>query len=192
MSKNRKVYAPFSLTSELGGVTQTPVEGYIDVEQRIKPTLTVGSVDEKGIWSGVKSDDREFFLFQKDDAIPNTGEILYPADGLDMIGFRHMMLAIKPTNGGNYAIQLVMGPDTNRFNNLQPVNSGSLLKGFVDNRTETMGKLADDSAEALTADVWNIYAVLNYDYSGYENIQWKITNNSGGESFIETAVKRLA
>ena len=55
-----------------------------------------------------------------------------------------------------------------------------------------MGKLADDSAEALTADVWNIYAVLNYDYSGYENIQWKITNNSGGESFIETAVKRLA
>ena len=192
MSKDRKVYAPFSLTSELGGVTQTPVEGYIDVEQRIKPTLTVGSVDEKGIWSGVKSDDREFFLFQKDDAIPNTGEILYPADGLDMIGFRHMMLAIKPTNGGNYAIQLVMGPDTNRFNNLQPFNSGSLLKGFVDNRTETMGKLADDSAEALTADVWNIYAVLNYDYSGYENIQWKITNNSGGESFIETAVKRLA
>ena len=45
MSKDRKVYAPFSLTSELGGVTQTPVEGYIDVEQRIKPTLTVGSVD---------------------------------------------------------------------------------------------------------------------------------------------------
>ena len=60
MDKKRKVYAPFSQTSE-AGVAQTPVEGYIDVNQTIYPTVNTGVVDEKGQWAGVKSDDADFF-----------------------------------------------------------------------------------------------------------------------------------
>ena len=59
MDKKRKVYAPFSLTSE-AGVAQTPVEGYIDVNQVIYPTVNTGSVNENGTWTGVKSRDSEF------------------------------------------------------------------------------------------------------------------------------------
>ena len=59
MDKKRKVYAPFSLTSE-AGVAQTPVEGYIDVNQTIYPTVNTGTVNENGTWAGVKSNDTEF------------------------------------------------------------------------------------------------------------------------------------
>ena len=38
MYKKRKAYAPFSQTIE-AGVAQTPVEGYIDVNQTIYPTV---------------------------------------------------------------------------------------------------------------------------------------------------------
>ena len=89
------------------------------------------------------------------------------------------------------AIKLVMGPDTKPFYNLNPVNSNAVLKGFVDGRTETMGKLADDSAENITQDVWNIFTVQNYDYDGYANIQWNITNNTGDIATIELALLRL-
>ena len=108
-----------------------------------------------------------------------------------MTGYRHMFIAIKPTNGGNMALKLVMGPDDEPFYNLRPVNSNAVLKGFVDGRTETMGKLADDSAESMTQDVWNIFTVQNYDYSGYTNIQWNITNNTGAEATIDSALLRL-
>ena len=57
----RKAYAPFSLTSE-AGVAQTPVEGYIDVEQKIYPTVATGTVNENGKWEGVKSDDTDFLV----------------------------------------------------------------------------------------------------------------------------------
>ena len=60
----RKAYAPFSLTSE-AGVAQTPVEGYIDVEQNIQPTVATGTINENGKWAGVKSSDEEFFAITK-------------------------------------------------------------------------------------------------------------------------------
>lgn len=195
MSKDRKVYAPFSLTSELGGVTQTPVEGYIDVEQRIKPVLTVGSVNEKGVWAGIKSDDREFFAFSRDEAVPNGADIITPsanADGtwpLDMTGFNDIFIAIKPTNGGNYKIKAIMGPDTQRFANLNPVNPAAALRG---NRagTQVASDLLFDTAEALTADVWNIF-FIGQNLKGQKLLQWMLTNDSGGESTIECAYMRL-
>ena len=52
MERKRKAYAPFSQTSE-AGVAQTPVEGYIDVNQTIYPTVQTGVVNENGTWVGV-------------------------------------------------------------------------------------------------------------------------------------------
>ena len=68
----RKAYAPFSLTSE-AGVAQTPVEGYIDVEQKIYPIVSTGTINENGKWAGVKSDDTEFFGFTKAENVTNGG-----------------------------------------------------------------------------------------------------------------------
>ena len=36
-----------------------------------------------------------------------------------MTGFNNLFLAIKPSNQGSYAMQAVMGPDTNRFANFR-------------------------------------------------------------------------
>lgn len=190
MVQKREAYAPWSLTRK-AGVESATVNGDIEVPQFIQPVLDTGFVDEEGNWKGSKSSEEQFHSFQKDEAIANGAAILYPNGGFSMTGYRHMFIAIKPTNGGNMALKLVMGPDDEPFYNLRPVNSNAVLKGFVDGRTETMGKLADDSAESMTQDVWNIFTVQNYDYSGYTNIQWNITNNTGAEATIDSALLRL-
>jgi len=193
MDKKRKVYAPFSQTSE-AGVTQTPVEGYIDVNQTIYPTVSTGVVNEKGIWSGVKSDDVEFTIMGADENIPNGGEVLAPAgdpDHIDMSGFKDLLIAIKPTSGGNYAMSAVIGPDTNRFANLSPINSGTNIRGNVyDTTTASIETLFSDGGESMTGDVWNIYPIQGR-LSGQKILQFKITNNSGGASDIQFAFMRL-
>jgi hypothetical protein len=196
MARKRKAYAPFSLTSE-AGVAQTPVEGYIDVDQMIYPTVSTGTVNENGKWSGVKSDDEEFIGITKAVEIPNTGETLFPDTGnlnfIDMTGFTDLFIALKPTNGGNCAIGAVMGPDTESFANLTPVNSGSLLQGLTSPDQlayQNMNNLFNDTAESLTADVWNIFFIGNR-LKAQKNLQFKIVNNSGGNSTIEFGFMRL-
>ena len=195
MEKKRKVYAPFSLTSE-AGVAQTPVEGYIDVNQVIYPTVNTGTVNENGTWAGVKSDDVEFFGFTKGLAVGGGGSILVAPDtnnvpSLDMTGFNDLLIAIKPTNAGNYAISAIMGPDTVRFANLEPVNAGTLLRGNVDPRSASIDNLLEDAAESLTENVWNIFYTGVGRLANQKNLQIKIANNSGGSSDIEVAFMRL-
>ena len=194
MPYNREGYAPWSLTRK-AGVQSATVDGTIEVPQYCQPTIDTGFVDEKGDWKGIKSSDEQFIAFTKDEAIPNTGVILSPnanPDGswpIDMTGFNDIFIAIKPTNGGNYAIAAVMGPDTENFANLRPVNAAAVLRG---NRagTQLASDLLFDTAESLTADVWNIFYV-GMNLKGQKLLQWKITNNSGGESDIECAFMRL-
>ena len=195
MARKRKVYAPFSLTSE-AGVGQTPVEGYIDVDQQIYPTVATGTVNENGKWVGVKSDDNEFFAITKHVAVPNTGVTLSPdtatRNHLDMTGFKDLFLAVKPTNGGNVSIVGAMGPDTNRFANLSPIEANATLKGLVNPSASqtTVENLLFDSSESLTADVWNIFFIGDR-VQNQKNLQIRITNNSGGESTIEVEFMRL-
>ena len=194
MEKKRKVYAPFSLTSE-AGVAQTPVEGYIDVNQVIYPTVSTGTVNENGTWTGVKSNDSEFIGLSKGVAIPNGGEVVFPDTNdhpsIDMTGFSSLFIAIKPTNAGNYATEAVMGPDTIRFANLEPVNAAAALKGNADRTNiSSLASALIDSSEALTADVWNIFYILDK-LGNQKNMQFKITNNSGGSSNIEFGFMRL-
>jgi len=194
MDKKRKVYAPFSLTSE-AGVAQTPVEGYIDVNQTIYPTVSTGTVNENGKWVGVKSDDSEFIAFDKALAIGNGGSTLFPSTNefpsLDMSGFRNIFLALKPSNGGAYALEAVMGPDTVRFANLEPVNAATGLRGNIDPRGSGIDGLFSDGAETMTADVWNIFYIGVDRLANQKNMQILVTNNSGGSSDIEVAFMRL-
>jgi len=197
MARNRTGLAPWSLSRE-AGVQSATVDGTIEVPQTIQPTLNTGFVDEKGDWKGVKSSDEVFHSFAKDEGIPNTGEILAPqATGsiwpLDMTGYNDIQIAIRPTNGGNYAIKAIMGPATFAYANLRDVNAGATLRGNTALETANYGigySILNDASEALTADVWNLFIIVGR-LSSQKLLQFSITNNSGGESDIETAFMRL-
>jgi len=196
MVRNRKGLAPWSLARE-AGIESATVDGTIEVPQYVQPVLDTGFVDEKGDWKGAKSDDKDFIAFHSDLGIANGAVIITPSvrgDGtwpLDMTGYRYLFIAIKPSNGGNYAVTAIMGPDTNSFANLSPVNAGATLRFFSEGLTTTAQDVLNDSAEALTADVWNIFLIQRAGVEYQKLLQFKITNNSGGSSDIETAYMRL-
>jgi hypothetical protein len=196
MAEKRKAYAPFSLITE-SGVANSPVEGYIDVDQMVQPTVSTGTVNENGTWVGVKSSDSEFFGFTKHVAIPNGESVLAPQgqiDFIDMTGFKDLFLALRISNAGNFALEAVMGPDTNRFANLTPIVAAATLKWTWpndDTGTVTVFQpCLSDSSEGLTADAWNILSVVGR-LTNQKNMQLKVTNNSGGDSDIEVAFMRL-
>ena len=120
----------------------------------MQPVLDTGFVDEKGDWKGAKSNDKDFIAFQTDFGIANGAEILTPsanADGtwpLDMTGFNSIFIAIKPSNGGAYAIQAVMGPDSNSFANLDPVNAAVTL-AMVPSQADDFENVMQDSAQPV-------------------------------------------
>tara|TARA_R110000824_G_scaffold205121_1_gene389885 strand:- start:779 stop:1372 length:594 start_codon:yes stop_codon:yes gene_type:complete len=192
--KIRKVYAPYSTTGEQVG--QTPLTGYVDVAQAIYPAVNTGQVSVDGEWSGITVSDKTFTIDATHEAIPNGAAVLSPqkanADFIDMTGFSNLFIAIKPSNGGNVAIEAVMGPDTNTFANLTPVNAAATLRGstIANSATADMANLFGDSTEALTANVWNIF-VIQENLQGQKNMQFKLTNNSGGNSDITFAYLRV-
>ena len=193
MVYNREGYAPWSLTRK-AGVQSATVDGDIEVPQYIQPVLDTGFVDFKGDWKGRPSSDEQFFAFGNDLAIANGGTILAPqATGstwpLDMTGYKGVTIAIKPSNGGNFAISAIMGPDDFSYANLKPVNAAVVLRGVRWNGND-MDPMLNDTAESLTADVWNIF-MINNTLANLKLLQFKITNNSGGSSDIETAFMRV-
>ena len=194
MVEKREAFAPWSLTRK-AGVQSATVNSDIEVPQNIQPVLSTGFVDEKGDWIGLKSSDEQFRAFSIDEAIANGATILAPqiASGtiwpLDMTGYQDLFIAIKPSNGGNFAIEAVMGPNDLSFANLNPVNPAYTLKGTLPS-DNAMRNLFLDSAEALVADVWNIFIIAGQ-LKEQKLLQFKITNNSGGESDIEAAFMRI-
>jgi len=190
-----KAITPFS-TRAKEGATDAPLGDFVTVDQTITSTANAGFYDKNtGKFEGVLGSDKLFVIDAVHEAVPNTGEVLSPQatpDYIDMTGFNNLFLAIKPTNAGNYAIQAVMGPATNTFSNLSPVNSASLLMFNGGSRSVdlTFSAILNDGAESLTADVWNIYS-LQSRAKGQKLLQFKIVNNSGGESDIEFAYMRV-
>ena len=195
MVYNRTGYAPWSLTRE-AGVQSATVDGTIEVPQYIQPTIDTGFVDIKGNWKGVRSSDEVFFIDATHEGVPNGATVLSPQtadrDFIDMTGYADLFIALLPTNGGNYAIKGIMGPDTNSFANLSPVDSNTLLKGSnaLEGQGDDFNSLLSDSAQALTADVWNIF-YIKASFRGQKNLQMQIINNSGGNSDITFAFMRL-
>ena len=195
MVYNREGYAPWSLTRK-AGVQSATIDGDISVPQYIQPVLDTGFVDEKGDWKGRKSSDEQFIAFQKDDGIANGGEILTPTGisgkpwPLDMTGFTDLQIAIKTTQAGNYAFEAIMGPDDFSYANLNPVSAAAPIRGNENLDSKGFDKVLSDSAEVMTADVWNILFIRNV-LQNIKLLQFKITNNSGSAANIETAFLRL-
>ena len=195
MVQKREAYAPWSLTRK-AGVQSATVNGDIDVPQFIQPVLDTGFVDEKGNWKGTKSSDETFFTSDTATAIANGAAVLFPntadRDFIDMTGFNDIFIAIKPTNGGNCGISAVMGPSDRSFANLRPVNAAAVLRGNMStaaNHAEIENVIVD-SADSLTADVWNIY-IIGSRLRNQKLLQFQVTNNSGGNSDIDFAFLRI-
>ena len=191
-NKIRKVYAPYSTTGEQVG--QTPLTGYVDVAQAIYPAVNTGQISVDGEWSGVTVSDKTFRIDATHEGIPDNGETLNQQsqpDFIDMTGYKDLFIAIRPTRTGNCAISAVMGPDTNTFANLTPVNAATPLKGLKRNDSSaSLSNLLVDTSEAMTANVWNIFPVQSV-LSDQKNLQFKITNTSGGVSDITFAYMRM-
>ena len=195
MPSKRTGYAPWSLTREAGVLSAT-VDGTIEVPQNVQPTLSTGFVDYKGNWQGAKSSDETFIGFTKHLVVANGGTVLAPAtaniDFIDMTGFNNIFIAINPSNGGNFAIEAVMGPDTNKFANLNPVNPASTIRVSLPSRLgdDSLDKAFSDTQEALVTDVWNIFLIQTR-LADQKMMQFKLTNNSGAESDVEFAFMRI-
>jgi len=188
---NRKVYAPYSTTGEQVG--QTPVEGYVDVKQEITPTILTGELGKDGEWSGVIVSDKTFTIDTAHLEVANGAVVLVPQKAdheyIDMTGFSDLFIAIKPSAAGNCAITAVMGPDTYHYANLIGVNAAATLKSVVTPQS-TLQYTFTDSAESLTANVWNIFSIQGV-LANLKLLQFSITNNSGNPSNIQFASLRV-
>ena len=194
MAGKRKAYAPFSTSNE-AGVSAAPVEGFIEVTQDVRPTIDTGFVDKQGTWQGHTTSDTEFAFYSKDEAIANGGDVQAPAviGSLSMVGFTDIQIALRVSNGGNFAIEAVMASDGSSdlpYYNLQPANAAAALRGNTTEYPVQLVTLLLDSADSMTADVWNIFMIRNT-LKNQARLGFKITNNSGGPSNIETSFLRL-
>jgi len=194
MVEKREAYAPWSLTRK-AGVQSATVNGDIEVPQFIQPVLSTGFVDEEGNWKGSKSSDEQFIIDATHESVGNGASVLSPQatpDYIDMTGFSNLFIAIKPSNGGNVALEAVFGPATNAFANLTPIDSGRGVRIATDGEPSDEGVYSGfyDGSEALTTDVWNIYNIQGR-LSDQKVLQFNITNNSGGASDIDFAYLRV-
>ena len=191
----RKSIAPWSERVNEGLIDQ-PIDSEILASQSLRPTVNTGTIDRDGQWKGIVTSDKAFFISDTATGIANGGDVLFPntadADFIDMTGFNDGQIAIKPTNAGNYAISAVMGPATHQFANLSPVNSAAVLRGagWAYDTDPDLENLFLDSAEALTANVWNIF-MIKRSLSNQKLLQFKVTNDSGGNSDIDFAYLRV-
>jgi len=188
---NRKAIAPWS-TERLQGIESATVDSNIETPQYLQPVVHTGVINKDGNWIGNVTSDRLFTIDATHEGIANGGATLSPQaqpDRIDMAGYSSLFVAIKPSNSGNFKIESVMGPDTNTFANLTPVNAASGLKK-INVGQNAFALAVDDSAEALAA-VWNIFVIYDV-LAGQKNLQFKITNNSGAESDITFAYLRVA
>ena len=192
MVYNRKASAPWSAQRE-AGIESATVDSTIEVPQYLQPVVNTGVINKDGNWKGVVSSDDNFTIDETHPAVPNGATVLSPQradhDYIDMTGFKDLFIALKPTRTGSVLIYAVMGPDTNSFANLTPVNAASTLRGNRAGAQVISDELIDGS-EDLTADVWNIFSIRG-NCSNQKNMQFKITNTSGGNSDITFAYMRL-
>lgn len=191
---NRKSNSPWG-SSYKEGLPSTAVNDTVDIDQNVRATISTGVIDvATGQWEGNILSDKQFLIDATHEAVANGAAVLSPQaqpDRIDMTGYSDMFIAIKPSNGGNVALVAVMGPTTNMYANLTPLNAAATLRGSTfPNSTDDIGPLLNQSTEALTADVWNIYLIENR-LKDQKNLQFKITNNSGGPSNIEFAYLRV-
>jgi len=192
---NRKAIAPWSTEREQG-IESATVDSNIETPQYLQPVVNTGDIDLNGNWIGVRTSDKLFTIDATHEGVPNGAAVLSPqradASFIDMTGFNDLFIAIKPSNGGNFAISAVMGPNTNAFANLTPVNSAVKLQGSGNLGDDVVAftNLLNDTSESLNNDVWNIFCVFS-NLKNQKLLQLSITNNTGGNSDIDFAYLRV-
>ena len=193
MPDKRKAYAPFSLITE-SGVSNAPVEGYIDVNQEIQPIVSTGVVNENGTWTGVKSDDKEFIGFGFADQLPDGESEYFPNTGPDPIsinmnGFSKLQFAIKPSVAGTFLFVACQGASTNPSLNLSPINALENIR-VVDAIGTSFEDLMSDS-ETCSAQVWSVFTIVQPRAIGQSNMLIRVRNNTGNNCDVEFAYRRL-
>lgn len=195
MPYNRKAIAPWSTEREQG-IESATVDSNIETPQYLQPVVNTGVIDLNGNWIGVRTSDKLFTIDTAHEGVPNGASVLVPQkqpDRIDMTGYRDLYIAIKPSRSGNCAVVAVMGADTNTFANLTPVNAAATLRYIAIDDTAQNQDFRDclnDAAETMTADVWNIFNLQGV-VANQKNLQFDITNSSGGNSDIEFAYLRV-
>jgi hypothetical protein len=189
---NRKAIAPWS-TERSQGIESATVDSNIETPQYLQPTVNTGVIDLAGNWIGNITSDKLFRGFTLAEGIPNGAVALFPDTNnfpsIDMTGFNDIFIAIKNSSGSTFGIQAVMGPDSLPFANLTPVNPATLIRIAAHN-ADSLNSAFSDTSEALSADVWNIFRIDSR-LSNQKNLQFKVTNSSGGNSDIEFAFMRV-
>jgi hypothetical protein len=190
----RRTNSPWG-SSYKEGLPSRAVDSNVNVDQNVRATITTGVIDvATGQWQGITVSDPQMIPGATAEGIANTGDVLFPgtanAENIDMTGYSDIFIALKPTNGGNYAISAVQGNDTQGgFAGLTPLASARTLRG---NRAEgqIISDALIDSAEDCQSDLWNVF-FIGANLRGQKNMQFKVTNNSGGISTIEFAFMRV-
>jgi len=185
----RRANSPWSKTYK-EGLPTTAVDDHVNINQTVAGTITTGVIDSAtGQWQGITVSDSAFTLDPIQEAIANGATVTAPqADPIDMTGFNDLLIALLPTQGGNHAIEAVMSGAV-YYANLTPPNGGSSLRGNQIG-TSSLSDLLFDSADSLTADVWNIFMIKDQ-MRGQKSFQFKITNNSGSEENLTFAYLRV-
>ena len=195
MVYNRKAIAPWS-TERSQGIESATVDSNIETPQYLQPTVNTGVIDLNGNWIGNQTSDKLFRGFTIAQGIANGAIALLPDTNnfpsIDMTAYQSIFMAVKVTNGGNFTLEAVMGPDSIPFANLTPVDANSVLKSAYESRGGDTGTADAFKAvnESLTADVWEIIGIQER-LANQKNMQFRITNNSGAESDIEFAFMRV-
>jgi len=194
MAKKRKAYAPFSLTSE-AGVAQTPVEGYIDVDQMIYPTVSTGTVNENGKWTGVKSNDPEFMGFTKALAVADSGEFLAPDTNnhpsINMEGFRHLQFIVKASSNADTQLYARTGPDTIKCLNVTLQAAEDIRLAGIGDPANDVGfaSALNDTSETISSG-YRLFTVYDR-LKDVNNFQILVKNVSGSNRDYEFAFRRL-
>lgn len=194
----RKTNSPWG-SAYKEGLPSTVVNDRIEVDEILYPSVNTGAIDvATGQWKGITLSDQQFSMQSTDLNVINGGEILVPPindDGtwpLDMVGYTDLLMAFKPTNGGNYAITAVVAPGTIPCFNLEPTNAGQAWRGVKasESGAGTVNNILYDGTEPFNADVWNILIIQSH-LRQLPNVQIKLVNNTGGTSTIESAFMRM-
>ena len=193
MPYNRKAIAPWSTEREQG-IESATVDSNIETPQYLQPVVNTGNIDLNGNWIGVRTSDKLFTIDSAHEGVPNGAVVLSPqksdADFIDMTGYQSLFIALQVSNAGNYTLEAVMGPDTNTFANLTPLDPNSVLQLAYAQSPTGLADAFKAVNTALTVDVWEIIDIQER-LSDQKNLQFRITNNSGDASNINFAYMRL-
>ena len=189
MPYNRKAIAPWSTEREQG-IESATVDSNIETPQYLQPVVNTGVIDLNGNWIGVRTSDKLFTDFQTDLAIADNAIILSNKT-ISTYGYNLLNIAIQVSRAGNYTFELLLGGnDDDSYLNLNPINASAAPRATIrtDSATNAFDSLLADQENLADTDVWYVYQVN--DINGFQ-MKLKITNQSGGNSNIQTAIQRL-